>query len=568
MTHVDDVRLQDLASGAAPQAGEAEHLASCTACSAQIDGYRALAEVLGTLRPAPVPEGFARAVMERIEVRQRKVRRDVALALAIPMALLVAIGVAAREPIARAIAEGAAGIAIWTAAAARAARFAAPLLSAFGPYLALAALAGALASFVILRRIVEVLIMRPRVKDVVVSSLLAFLLPAIAGATDAAAAARSPRLLGDWPAEERRITLDLEGALPGEAVAKVGEAAGWSVVVAAVGGGPVTLHLQGVPADQALASLLEAWDMQAHRVGSLVTILAAPAPTPAPPSSLPLPPPAPPKAGAVDRAVMGSDIVIREGETVHDVAATGGDVVVHGTVQGDVAVMGGDVRVSDTGHVFGDVSVAGGEIDLEEGGRIDGSRSAIGSSDAAQAMLGLAGGRRHAHRGGGFFSNLFGSLAQGAAFFVLALLLSVFAKDRINAVTEEIRKRPVESFGRGLVGVLAVPVLTVLLVITVIGILVVPFLWIAAGLATFAGMTSIALLVGEHLPVAESRKTQIVCLAIGAAVFTVLDLVPFGSIALAGAGLLAFGAVLRTRFARPNGKPPVIDEFAYRSPAG
>jgi hypothetical protein len=562
MTHLDDVRLQDLAAGAAPERDEDAHLSACAACRAEVDAYRALCEVLGSLRPAGPPAGFAGAVMERIEARRRAGRRDLALALAVPLAGIAAIGFAARAQIAESVAEGAASLAVGAAAASRAARFAAPILAAFGPALAVAAVVASVAALAILRRLVQAPVARPRAGGVAVSALCALLSPAMAGATEA----RSPRLLGDWPAEERRVTLDLEDAGPAEAMGRLGEAAGWSVVVAAVGGGPVTLHLRDVPADQALAGLLEAWDMQAHRVGGLVTVLAAPAPAPVPATAAPPPVavPVPPKVGAVDRTAMGSDVVVREGESVRDVAATGGDVVVRGTVLGDVAVMGGDVRVARTGHVHGDVSVAGGEIDVDDGGRVDGARSAIGSSDATRAVLGwAAGGRNERHRAG-FFSNLMGSLAQGAAFFVLALLLSVFAKDRINLVTEEIRKRPVESLGRGLVGVLAVPVVTVLLVITVIGILVVPFLWIAALLATFAGMVSIALLVGEHLPIAEAKKTQIVCLAIGAAVFTALDVVPFGSMALGGAGLVAFGAVLRTRFAKPNGKPPAREEFAYR----
>lgn len=97
-----------------------------------------------------------------------------------------------------------------------------------------------------------------------------------------------------------------------------------------------------------------------------------------------------------DRAGVGSDITIPEGETAGDVACMFCTVHVHGDVRGDVAVMFGSVNV-DAGHtisgdvatlgadlnlgadatVGGDVAIAAGDANLASGAMIHGSRMVL-----------------------------------------------------------------------------------------------------------------------------------------------------------------------------------------------
>src|ERR1700677_3066496 len=55
-----------------------------------------------------------------------------------------------------------------------------------------------------------------------------------------------------------------------------------------------------------------------------------------------------------DRASVGSDITIAEGQTVGDVACAFCSVRVHGEVKGDVAVVFGDITVDAGKSVGGD----------------------------------------------------------------------------------------------------------------------------------------------------------------------------------------------------------------------
>jgi hypothetical protein len=95
-----------------------------------------------------------------------------------------------------------------------------------------------------------------------------------------------------------------------------------------------------------------------------------------------------------DRASVGDDITISEGESAGDVACAFCSVHVHGDVKGDVAVLfgtitvdagksisgdvaalGGDLHLGAGSWVGGDVAVAAGEVTAGDGATIHGSRA-------------------------------------------------------------------------------------------------------------------------------------------------------------------------------------------------
>ncbi len=85
--------------------------------------------------------------------------------------------------------------------------------------------------------------------------------------------------------------------------------------------------------------------------------------------------------GGDDRASVGNDITIAEGETAGDIACLFCVVRVHGDVRGDVAVMFGKVEV-DPGHtISGDLAALGADLNLGEGATVGGD-VAIAAGDA------------------------------------------------------------------------------------------------------------------------------------------------------------------------------------------
>jgi hypothetical protein len=74
-----------------------------------------------------------------------------------------------------------------------------------------------------------------------------------------------------------------------------------------------------------------------------------------------------------DRASLGSDITISEGDNAGDVACAFCSVRVHGDVMGDVAVLFGTVSV-DSGHkIGGDIAILGGDLNLGEDAQAGGN---------------------------------------------------------------------------------------------------------------------------------------------------------------------------------------------------
>src|SRR5687768_14111627 len=63
-----------------------------------------------------------------------------------------------------------------------------------------------------------------------------------------------------------------------------------------------------------------------------------------------------------DRVAFGSDVHVREGETVRDAVAFGGDALIEGVVTGDAVAFGGSVLLAEGARVEGDVSSFGGDV--------------------------------------------------------------------------------------------------------------------------------------------------------------------------------------------------------------
>jgi hypothetical protein len=73
-----------------------------------------------------------------------------------------------------------------------------------------------------------------------------------------------------------------------------------------------------------------------------------------------------------DRASVGGDITISEGETGGDVVCAFCSVHIHGDVKGDVAVLLGNVTVDSNHSVSGDVAILGGDLNMGDESEVGG----------------------------------------------------------------------------------------------------------------------------------------------------------------------------------------------------
>lgn len=278
-------------------------------------------------------------------------------------------------------------------------------------------------------------------------------------------------------------------------------------------------------------------------------------------------------AGSGDRVSYGKMVVVAESETVRDAVAFGEDVSVLGHVTGDAVAFGGDLRVAKTGRVDGDAAAFGGSVIVEEGGTVSGEQLSFGPGAILGAFrIGSGDGLVDpegddpppplpARIGMGMLT----AGAQFLCFFLLGLLLLAAAPRRTEVVARELAAHPIKAGGVGILAMFAGPPLTVLLCITVIGILFVPLFWALYFAAMFVGFVALALVIGRKLPT-KVVPTNTALLAIGAAVFVAAAAVLPWWLEIPAwtlLGCFALGSAVMTKFGdEPEPPAPMTNDLA------
>lgn len=188
------------------------------------------------------------------------------------------------------------------------------------------------------------------------------------------------------------------------------------------------------------------------------------------------------------------------GKIGHDLKVSNGDVTITGSVGHDVTAMNGSVTLSDSARVGGSLHVTNGELHRGAGAQVGGSVSTGNDTGG----------------GGGFFDALFGlvrNIALGLVFVTVGTLTILVAPRQTSRTVAVLESAPGSAVGVGLVtAVFAPPVIgivSVVLFITVIGIIVAIPLMLALFLAWVYGLIALGLGVGRriadsgHLPAAR-----------------------------------------------------------------
>jgi hypothetical protein len=425
------------------------------------------------------------------------------------------------------------------------------------------------------------------------------------------------RFEGQWPDADKPVSLEVSGVPRTQALRKLADAAGWSLVVRGPAGDPIDVHVKGQSASKVLGLLLDDGDYVARRDGTLVSIeretVASPdapvtAPTadgaagdvPAAPPPSPAPPP--PVAGgkkhlgdrfagdaqarAQDRTVMGGSVHIRRGETARDVMVFGGSALVEGDVTGDVSVFGGSVEVGDGGHIGGDAIVFGGRLTLANGSQVDGDVNAVGGTlerapgARVGGSVGSAGGdddddddeddaSPSVHQAGDdaepppslaarTLKHVTHGLRFAAVLYVIGTLILALAGRRMTTLRAEMAARPMRSLALGLVGSLSFALVLVALCVTVVGIPIAIVAVLVAIFAVLGAMAAVLGLAGEGL-LRHKTENPYVHLAVGCALFVAVSWIPWvGGLVDGALVLAAIGVLVATRcaglLAKKNGQ--------------
>jgi hypothetical protein len=258
-------------------------------------------------------------------------------------------------------------------------------------------------------------------------------------------------------------------------------------------------------------------------------------------------------AAAADRGTVthagGGTTTIAAGDTATSVFTIGGHLVIAGTVRD--TVVGVDTRVVlEPGAVVGashgasstSLVLIGGSLTKQSGALVRGNTTTVSGSQVSAAWkAGVVAPVSHAL--GALSLIIWGALT--ILYVLLAVTLAALAPRQLAAVGRRVTARPLPTFGWGLlVAAVIVPVVSVLLVVSIIGLLaIVP--WGIVVLAVYVtGSVAIAALVGGWLTRRlGGRVGLVVATLIGVVVVRLVELIPIVGAVVSGLlAILAFGA--------------------------
>jgi len=280
--------------------------------------------------------------------------------------------------------------------------------------------------------------------------------------------------------------------------------------------------------------------------------------------------------------VIGGSAKI-DGRVTDTVTVIGGNAEINGEVDHEVVAVMGNVIVGPEAKLHGDVVAAGGRVEVAPGGQVDrrpvevdlsawGIRSPEWVTNwLAHCVLML---RPLSFQVGWIW-------AVAAGFSLLYFLVALLFPRPVRACVEELDRRPATTFLLGLLTKLLVPLLFLLLIVTVIGILVLPFVIAALFLGTVVGKVALIEWFGLKLGRLFGRSPSpvlekpLAAFLLGLLLITLLYLIPviglLTSLAISIWGLgaavtAAFGGMRREMPERETGPAPSYPAPSYTAP--
>lgn len=254
-----------------------------------------------------------------------------------------------------------------------------------------------------------------------------------------------------------------------------------------------------------------------------------------------------------DRVAIGRDLTVAKDEVVPDAVVVLGSADIQGEVTRDLVVVFGSAKLGPEAYVKGNAVVIGGSLDLDPEARIRGDRVVIGIGSLGSWGLGWMQDWFHQ----GFMKGRPVTPSLPWMWGLLALLSLLYAGLVVTFPATTARcvdtlvARPIPSFFSGLLAAMLLGPLVMLLIITVAGIVVIPFLGCGIFGAFVLGKAVVGRAVGGRVMGLPSHETR-VGYAVGAALlgtgllFALYTVPLLGFVAWGLVTPLGFGAVVIT----------------------
>ena len=297
---------------------------------------------------------------------------------------------------------------------------------------------------------------------------------------------------------------------------------------------------------------------------------------------------------------MGRSYHLPAGKGVESVVVLAGTARIEGEIEQDLVVVAGAATLAGTARVGGDVVVVGGTGDVQPGAVVGGDLVAVGSG--LKVPPGFSPGGDQVSVGafalGDEFANAAPWLTRGllwgrpivpelpwmwafvAVFVLLFLLINLVFDGPVRACTDTLGRKPLTTGLAGFLTILLIAPVSFVLTVSVVGLALVPFLWLAFAIAGLIGNVAAARWIGSRVLPEESLHDRLQAarsLGIGLAAIVLVGMVPVaGFTAWALVSLLGLGAAATALVAglrrenppSPAPAPPPIAESGTDTSTG
>lgn len=295
---------------------------------------------------------------------------------------------------------------------------------------------------------------------------------------------------------------------------------------------------------------------------------------------------------------MGQDLTLPANEVAEDVVVVSGRANVEGHARGDVVVVLGSVHVGKGAVVDGSLVAVAGDVTIEDGAIVHGDFVSVASTvtapetfraDGEHVLVGAGGMGRHL---GAVVPWLTKGLLWGrlivpsvgwmwpfiAVLFFVSLMLNLAFDGAVRACARTLFDRPLSTFFMGLLMLLLIGPVMFILVVSVVGIAVIPFVLCALVIAWIIGKVGVTRWIGASL-VSEEADNRIhtarsfaigfgiLCLAYMVPILGIMSWVVVSVFGL-GAAIMALATGLRRENPSKPKPPKPVPSSATATQAG
>ncbi|HAR64555.1 MAG TPA: hypothetical protein DCS13_13915 [Candidatus Margulisbacteria bacterium] len=250
-----------------------------------------------------------------------------------------------------------------------------------------------------------------------------------------------------------------------------------------------------------------------------------------------------------DIVKFGKDVVVKEGTTLNNVVVIGGHITLNGSVKESAVAVGGSIALGPKAVIGKDIVSVGGIIERASGSKIVGKIVEVDVPGMAS---------NHKNWYGWLWGLGIFSLVTFIGFIALALMIIALFSRQISEISLLVESSPRESFLYGVLGIILIMPLTLMLIISIIGIFLVPLELLLIVAVFVTGYIAVAALIGKKVLVTFNMKSRAIIweALLGLIILWLVGLVPvFGWFVKALAWIFGFGGIIELFLRRRKRNP-------------